>query len=156
MKAFRVYTIHSEYSASMKQNILYTLSLVLASNTGLLPHWFLVQHCSLNMRLSVCQLLAMKIRQRYTISSACSFKVNEYSKSVDKGIRKISKTILYSAARNGKRRWRSCVCKCPFWKDGSLVNCALLNARKHSRFEWSVSRTRGSFARLKRRSICFR
>ncbi|KAL6265580.1 hypothetical protein P5V15_002376 [Pogonomyrmex californicus] len=88
---------YSRYSAGPKQNILYTQLLVLISNTGLPTSLtsrltLFLFFFFLNVRLSVCQLLAMEIRRRYVdVVGAIIPSARMFDKCVDKGIQKISR-----------------------------------------------------------------
>jgi len=66
----------------------------------LLLRWLSIRYYMLN----VCQLLAMKLRRRYSdVVGAFIRRARLLKKYVDKRIRKVSETILYSVARNEKQ-----------------------------------------------------
>lgn len=79
-----------------------------------------------NVRLSVCQLLATRVRDVVDVFEIC-----ECSKSVDKGIRKISKNnfVLWGTQTTIEILR---VQNVPFEGTDLPQICALLNARKHS------------------------
>lgn len=85
------------------------------------------------------------------MSSACSFEVRERarSKSVDKGIRKFSKNnfVLFGTQRETTTEILR-MQRVPFeGTDLSLIARSWMR-EMHSRFGWSVSRTRGTFREI--------